>query len=119
MTDTPKDIHLAIWELLTPEERPGFLYANEAYDPVLWHNGCGEELLVENASRIIVDAAREVLDLDYLMAYKCPVNKKDWCIDAQWDYEDGGEEEKFFSQPYPTRTEAIYRALKWLRGQKR
>jgi hypothetical protein len=107
MTDTPKDIHLAIWELLTPEERPGFLYANEAYDPVLWHNGCGEELLVENASRIIVDAAREVLDLAGGEVTHTPSWWK-----ARFPYDGIVVRE-------PTRTEAIYHALKWLRGQKR
>jgi hypothetical protein len=61
MNDTPKDIHHAIWELLTPEERPeGLLY--DSYR-AMCHDEWGDQVPDPIAHRAIVDAAREVLDL--------------------------------------------------------
>ena len=102
MTDTPKDLHLAIWELLKPEEMPEGIEVNEAYCPVMWHDR-HVEIAISIAHRCIVDAAREVLDVSAIVIYPKSLNR--WV----WDNDEWG------SPPYPTRTEAIYHALKWLR----
>ena len=106
MTDTPKDIHLAIWELLTPEEQEttGLEYVKRGCDRPLWY--CHDIIThIVAAHRAIVDAAREVLDNKQLMIRRIETGK--------WWFE------KSCATLFDTRTEAIYHALKWLRGQKR
>jgi hypothetical protein len=112
MTDTPKDIHLAIWELLTPEEQKatGLEYVKRGWDRPLWY--CHDIIThIVAAHRAIVDAAREVLDLAD-MGVGMPRKDKD--INGWWFHTPDHIDE----QEYPTRTEAIYHAIKWLRGQK-
>jgi hypothetical protein len=107
MNDTPKDIHHAIWELLTPEERPeGLLY--DSYR-AMCHDEWGDQVPDPIAHRAIVDAAREVLDLAGISI--CPLDPDGWYFECP-------ERGNYGSKDYLSRTEAIYHALKWLRGQK-
>ena len=111
MTDTPKDIHLAIWELLTPEERPeGLLY--DSYR-AMCHDEWGDQVPDPIAHRAVVDAAREVLDKNGVLLHEIHDDMSDL-----WWFE-GVRYHKTVSAPIDGRTEAIYHALKWLRGQKR
>ena len=113
MTDTPKDIHLSIWELLTPHERPqGFIEPTWDHEYFRAQEGWKIVGLPDTiAHRCIVDAAREVLERNqYQIHYK-----------QRWEDE---EAHWWFScaygpmkRDYPTRTECVYHALKWLREQ--
>jgi hypothetical protein len=109
MTDTPKDIHLAIWELLTPEERRATKVRKEEISKKRTWDDIGATRL-EVAHRAIVDAAREVLDL------ACVEINVEKC-DPDWLWFYGGRPHDDSDPIYFTRTEAIYHALKWLRGQ--
>lgn len=124
MTDTPKDLHFAIWELLAPEERPGSLYwrkwccTDGVHHFTQWWNDPKMEyedsVLDFHAHLAILDAAREVLDLAGI-GINAPQHNVSmgwwWCAPSM-----GWAESE---EDYPTRTECIYHALKWLReGEK-
>jgi len=117
MPDTPKDLELAIWELLKHSERPNFkrVYSPEA-ETMLWKDMWVEELISKtSAYRCIVDAAREVLDEAKVSIDKC-VTKYAYGDDTiAWSA--ASYTPRWVSKLYPTRTECIYRALKWLREQ--
>jgi hypothetical protein len=114
MTDTPKDLHLAIWELLTPEERPEGLYRYKGTRGYYWSDGWDGGIDDPLAHRAILDAAREVLD-DALVEVFRTIN----IASSEWlfRHEDlaGEYESPVF---YHSRTECIYHALKWLREAK-
>jgi hypothetical protein len=103
------DYHLAIWELLTPEERPKGLSVtmHREWPEDVDHWYLGDHVIIREsfAHRAILDAGREVLDGNAIVIY--PKSSDRWV----WDNEEYG------SPPYPTRTECIYHALKWLREE--
>jgi hypothetical protein len=99
------DYHLAIWELLTPEERPEVMEYDRAL--LAWYDDFGSVVRPFIAHRAILDAAMEVLLLGKV-DIMAPAGNLDWHF-LEGDNSEFG---------YPTRTECIYHALKWLREAK-
>jgi hypothetical protein len=119
MTDTPKDLHLAIWELLTPGEKPhGLSRRTNTWGCKYWGHLDGALSHDSIAHRAILDAAREVLDLAGIEIHppsNIPPVSSGWYWDCDWNTGDISAMDDVFD----TRTECIYHALKWLREEKK
>jgi hypothetical protein len=119
------DYHLAIWELLTPEERHEskiqfekrrkywycFPKASDSTGPIEFSGGHTIPDFI--AHRAILDAARGVCDLSRIAVRQHEDPSDGWWWESDTDDDVGSYE------TYPTRTECIYHALKWMREEKK
>jgi hypothetical protein len=129
---TDKEMVHQIWLLLCPDYDGLHLdddwrlfphYARES-ELVAWvceplthlQDGNFVPLTVRNsiAHRAILDAAREVLDEAGIKVCKHVIRFSDKSVNEKWQF----SSREHHSLRYPTRTECIYHALKWLREAK-